>query len=295
MEKHETHEEHNKLTRLEIHAFILQINIKAAALGLSQEHNINDAKKYLIVTNTILNAIYVVKKHYILEMKNTNKGPDSIKCYKDIIVQDVEYKLAFQEVKKLYIQYKNEMKDEFSIVKKLVELGNITDMTIPQWLIQRDMLNLYISESENKQIHELHELIVNADALNISQDHNEHDAKKFLHRIVKVREAYRFVEKNYLIEMKNTNQNPCTTDNIKYFEQMLHQNSNYISATKKINKLCADRTSVIKDEYCIITKLIEIYRIDKMALKQFIKQHDYLDLYLSDSLNNYDDDDDDEE
>ena len=91
--------------------------------------------------------------------------------------------------------------------------------------------------------------------------------------------------------MKNTNQNPCTTDNIKYFEQMLHQNSNYISATEKINKLCADRTTDIKDEYCIITKLIEIYKIGKMALKQFINQNDYLDLYLSDSLNNYDDDD----
>lgn len=283
-------EKQDNQTRLEIHAFIIKNNIKAAALGLSQEHNTDDAKEYLIATNTILNAIYVVKKQYILEMKNTNKGPDSIKCYKDIIVQDNEYKSAFQEVNKLYTKYKNEIKDEFSIVKKLVELGNIADMTIPQWLIQRDMLNLYISESENKQIHELHELIINAEALNISQDHIEHDAKKFLHLIVKVREAYRFVEKNYLIEMKNTNQNPCTTNNIKYFEQMLHQNSNYISATEKINKLCADRTTDIKDEYCIITKLIEIYRIDKMALKQFINQNDYLDLYLSDSLNNYDDD-----
>ena len=287
----EKQEKQDNQTRIEIHAFIIKNNIKAAALGLSQEHNTDDAKEYLIATNTILNAIYVVKKQYILEMKKTNKGPDSIKCYKDIIVQDNEYKSAFQEVNKLYTKYKNEIKDEFSIVKKLVELGNIADMTIPQWLIQRDMLNLYISESENKQIHELHELIINAEALNISQDHIEHDAKKFLHRIVKVREAYRFVEKNYLIEMKNTNQNPCTTDNIKYFEQMLHQNSNYISATEKINKLCADRTTDIKDEYCIITKLIEIYKIDKMALKQFINQNDYLDLYLSDSLNNYDDDD----
>ena len=287
----EKQEKQDNQTRIEIHAFIIKNNIKAAALGLSQEHNTDDAKEYLIATNTILNAIYVVKKQYILEMKKTNKGPDSIKCYKDIIVQDNEYKSAFQEVNKLYTKYKNEIKDEFSIVKKLVELGNIADMTIPQWLIQRYMLNLYISESENKQIHELHELIINAEALNISQDHIEHDAKKFLHRIVKVREAYRFVEKNYLIEMKNTNQNPCTTDNIKYFEQMLHQNSNYISATEKINKLCADRTTDIKDEYCIITKLIEIYKIDKMALKQFINQNDYLDLYLSDSLNNYDDDD----
>ena len=74
----EKQEKQDNQTRIEIHAFIIKNNIKAAALGLSQEHNTDDAKEYLIATNTILNAIYVVKKQYILEMKKTNKGPVKI-------------------------------------------------------------------------------------------------------------------------------------------------------------------------------------------------------------------------
>ena len=148
----------DKQKHAELLLFVVSSCMKADELGISLDTHLNDAYEFLKPLKTISDVFEKINLDYTDYYKanrpnfNTlqefveNCG-DHLKFVKNQFNNSRDYSIAYTNFREVYLKFTNETRnEEHSLIKKIVSVYNMKDMTVPELKFLSGFVETYITK-----------------------------------------------------------------------------------------------------------------------------------------------------